>query len=78
MIIITTIMALAMTTIGANMTIIAAMTCPFLTTMATTSTMTMPTVALLMCWEDGSTTTGPMTLLTVGTTGPAALWLAGS
>jgi len=67
-----------MTTIVATMTIIAAMTCLCLTTMAITSTTTMPTVAVLMCWEDGSITTGPMTLLTSGTTGPAVLLLAGS
>jgi len=73
----TTIVA-TMTTIGAYMTIIAAMTCLCLTTMAITSTTTMPTVAVLMCWEDGSITTGPMTLLTSETTGPAVLLLAGS
>merc|ERR1712240_780235 len=54
------------------------MTCHCVTTMAITSTMTMPTVAALMCWEGGSITTGHLTLSTPGTAGQPVLLSAES
>merc|ERR1719348_868305 len=54
------------------------MTCHCVTTMAITSTMTMPTVAALMCWEGGSITTGHLTLSTPGTAGRPVLLSAES
>merc|ERR1712142_499902 len=54
------------------------MTCHYVTTMAITSTMTMPTVAALMSWEDGSITTGHPTLSTPGTAGQPVLFSAES
>merc|ERR1712142_279099 len=53
-------------------------TCHCVTTMAITSTMTMPTVAALMSWEDGSITTGHLTLSTPGTAGRPVLLSAES
>merc|ERR1719481_2111005 len=63
---------LAMVTIlkiGMAMITLPTMTCHCVTTMAITSTMTMPTVAALMSWEGGSITTDHLTLSTPGTAG---------
>merc|ERR1712042_304808 len=53
------------------------MTCHCVTTIAITS-MTMPTVAALMSWEDGSITTGHLTLSTPETAGQPVLLSAES
>merc|ERR1712013_658988 len=53
-----TTIAATITTIAATITTITAMTCPCLTSTPITSTMTMPTVVVLMFLEGGSITTG--------------------
>merc|ERR1711875_190806 len=68
-----TTIAATMTTMAATMTTITAMTCPCLTSIPITSTMTMPTVVVLMFLEGGSITTGLVILLTAGITGPLVL-----